>query len=244
MEDGRLTGLDVPMLGVVPTADEDRIVGHLGPDLCGPVPPDLDEVTDRLRREPDEPLAAALLDQRNVAGFGNLYAVELPFIVGVSPNQPVGGVGALEALRRHRHRRHPHERRPRAAEHDRPAVPRRRPLDLRPARPAMPAVRRPARRLGRARQPVAARHDVVPGVPAAGAGAGPSTSSGPAGCWPSTRPAESRRSPPAVATLEPLGTRVSIPRLLRGRSRSGTGAPVVAARWRRSRRPCAEGRGG
>ncbi len=98
METGRLTGLDVPMLGVVPTAEEDRIVGHLGPDLCGAVPPDVDEVTDRLRRDPDEPLAAALLDQRNVAGFGNLYAVELPFIVGLSPSQPIGGVGALEAL--------------------------------------------------------------------------------------------------------------------------------------------------
>ena len=44
MEDGRLTGLDVPVLGVVPTADEERIVGHLGPDLCGPEQPDLDEV--------------------------------------------------------------------------------------------------------------------------------------------------------------------------------------------------------
>ena len=93
METGRLTGLDVPVLGVVPTADEDRIVGHLGPDLCATVPPDLDEVTDRLRRDPDVALAAALLDQRNVAGFGNLYAVELPFIVGVSPSQPVGHVG-------------------------------------------------------------------------------------------------------------------------------------------------------
>ena len=90
MEDGRLTGVDVPVLGVVPTADEDRIVGHLGPDLCGPELPDLDEVLERLAEAPDEPLAGALLDQRNVAGFGNVYAVELPFVVGVSPNQPVG----------------------------------------------------------------------------------------------------------------------------------------------------------
>ena len=98
MEDGRLTGVDVPVLGVVATADEYRIVGHLGPDLCGPVAPDVDEVVERLIAAPDVPLAGALLDQRNVAGFGNLYAVELPFVVGVSPNQPVGSVEGLPVL--------------------------------------------------------------------------------------------------------------------------------------------------
>ncbi len=98
LEDGRLTGLDVPVLGIVPTEAEDRIVGHLGPDLCGPEQPDLAEVLDRLAEVPDEPLAGALLDQRNVAGFGNVYAVELPFIVGVSPNQPTGTVAGLAAL--------------------------------------------------------------------------------------------------------------------------------------------------
>jgi endonuclease-8 len=43
-------------------------------------------------------LAAALLDQRNVAGFGNVYAVEVPFIAGVSPNQPVGDIENLDTL--------------------------------------------------------------------------------------------------------------------------------------------------
>ncbi|HEU4840443.1 MAG TPA: DNA-formamidopyrimidine glycosylase family protein [Ilumatobacteraceae bacterium] len=98
MQDGRLTGIDVPVLGVVPTAGEDRIVGHLGPDLCGPDQPDLDEVLERLAEAPDEPLAGALLDQRNVAGFGNVYAVELPFIVGISPLQPIGSIDGLGDL--------------------------------------------------------------------------------------------------------------------------------------------------
>jgi len=98
MEDGRLTGVDVPVLGIVATAHEDRIVGHLGPDLCGPELPDLDAVLDRLAEVPDEPLSGALLDQRNVAGFGNVYAVELPFVVGVSPSQPVGTIGGLAGL--------------------------------------------------------------------------------------------------------------------------------------------------
>lgn len=99
-EDGRLTAIDVPILGVVATAHEDQLVGHLGPDLCGPVAPDPDAVAARLRADPDAPLAAALLDQRNVAGFGNVYAVELPFIVGISPNQPVGGIDGLDGLLR------------------------------------------------------------------------------------------------------------------------------------------------
>jgi endonuclease VIII len=98
MANGRLTGIDLPVVGVVPTSEEHRIVGHLGPDLCGPEPPDLDEILDRLTSDAARPLAAALLDQRNVAGFGNLYAVELPFVVGLSPNQPVGTISGLDGF--------------------------------------------------------------------------------------------------------------------------------------------------
>ncbi|MDQ3469806.1 MAG: hypothetical protein M3487_08595 [Actinomycetota bacterium] len=98
METGRLTGLDVPILGMVATSREDSVVGHLGPDLCGPEPPDVDDIVARLTDRPDEPLAGALLDQRNVAGFGNLYAVEVPFIAGVAPHQPVGAISGLDAL--------------------------------------------------------------------------------------------------------------------------------------------------
>lgn len=97
-EDGRLTGIDVPVLGVVATVNEAQVVGHLGPDLCGTVVPDPVTLAARLQREPDVALAAALLDQRNVAGFGNVYAVELPFIVGVAPIQPVGAIEQLEGL--------------------------------------------------------------------------------------------------------------------------------------------------
>ncbi|MEO5900512.1 MAG: DNA-formamidopyrimidine glycosylase family protein [Ilumatobacteraceae bacterium] len=98
LEDGRLTGLDVPLLGMIATADEASVLGHLGPDLCGPEAADLDVVVGNLLREPQRELAAALLDQRNVAGWGNLYANELPFIVGVSPNQPVGAITGLADL--------------------------------------------------------------------------------------------------------------------------------------------------
>ncbi len=48
--------------------------------------------------QPEQPLGAALLDQRNAAGFGNVYAVELPFIAGISPHQPVGSIDGLGDL--------------------------------------------------------------------------------------------------------------------------------------------------
>ncbi|MDP9465031.1 MAG: DNA glycosylase [Actinomycetota bacterium] len=98
MDTGRLTGVDLPVVELLPTAQEERVVGHLGPDLCGPELPDLDEVVGRLRRQPEVALAAALLDQHNVAGFGNLYAIELPFIAGVSPNQQVGTIDGVAYL--------------------------------------------------------------------------------------------------------------------------------------------------
>jgi endonuclease-8 len=98
METGWMTALDMPVLEVVRAGDEDRVVGHLGPDLCGPTAPDLDEVLERLGSRPDRPIAAALLDQRNVAGFGNLYAIEVPFICAVSPFQPIGRVEQLDTL--------------------------------------------------------------------------------------------------------------------------------------------------
>ncbi len=98
METGWMTALDMPVLEAVSAGDEDRVVGHLGPDLCGPVAPDVDEIVDRLRSQPERHLGAALLDQRNVAGFGNLYAIEVPFVCGVSPFQPIGTVTELAAL--------------------------------------------------------------------------------------------------------------------------------------------------
>ena len=96
--DGRLTAIDVPLFDVVATGDEPALVGHLGPDLCGPAPPDLATIGANMRRAPDEPLGGSMLDQRNAAGWGNLYANELPFIVGISPFQPVGSIDGLDTL--------------------------------------------------------------------------------------------------------------------------------------------------
>ncbi|HUF96743.1 MAG TPA: DNA-formamidopyrimidine glycosylase family protein [Ilumatobacter sp.] len=95
---GRLTAVDVPVLGHVATSSEHEIVGHLGPDLCGAIVPDPAAVATRLQTDPERPLAGALLDQRLVAGFGNVFAVEVPFICGLSPFQPVGTIAGLDDL--------------------------------------------------------------------------------------------------------------------------------------------------
>ena len=77
------------------------MVGHLGPDLLGP---DWDEpaALARLTADPDRPLVEALLDQRNLAGIGNMYAAELCFLAGVPPHAPRGrrtGAAAAGAAR-------------------------------------------------------------------------------------------------------------------------------------------------
>jgi formamidopyrimidine-DNA glycosylase len=49
-------------------------------------------------RDGAEPLTGALLDQRHVAGFGNIYVNDVPFITGVAPHQPVESIHGLGAL--------------------------------------------------------------------------------------------------------------------------------------------------
>lgn len=95
----RLTGLDVPLLGMLATSDEHEITDRLGPDLCAvAAPPDPAEVASRLTRDPATALTGALLDQRNVAGFGNIYVNEVPFVCGLNPFHPVGSIDGLELL--------------------------------------------------------------------------------------------------------------------------------------------------
>ena len=99
LDNGRLTGISVPLLDVIATADEHTITDPLGPDLCATAgPPDIQAVTTRLAREAAAPIAGALLDQRNVAGFGNVYANDLPFVTGINPYQPVGSIEGLVDL--------------------------------------------------------------------------------------------------------------------------------------------------
>jgi endonuclease-8 len=100
LDDGRTThGIKLHDLELVPTADESRLVGHLGPD---PLRDDwdADEAVRRLSADPTLPLVSALLDQRLVAGLGNLWANELAFLTGVSPWTPVGDVDVRRLVER------------------------------------------------------------------------------------------------------------------------------------------------
>jgi len=91
------------VLELLRTRDEHRVVGHLGPDVLAGRPTatqeefDLGEALARLARDPARPVVEALLDQRGVAGLGNLWAVELCFLRGLWPWTPLGDVD-LEPL--------------------------------------------------------------------------------------------------------------------------------------------------
>ncbi|MDP9240971.1 MAG: DNA glycosylase, partial [Actinomycetota bacterium] len=67
------------------------------PDLLDPAA-DLAEAVRRLLDRPDRAVGPALLDQRNLAGIGNLYKSEVLFLSGVSPWTPVGEVAGPDQL--------------------------------------------------------------------------------------------------------------------------------------------------
>ncbi|MCZ7416163.1 MULTISPECIES: Fpg/Nei family DNA glycosylase [unclassified Streptomyces] len=90
-------GYRLPVLALLPTRAEGEVVGHLGPDLLGPGW-DGAEALRRLRAEPGREIGEALLDQRNLAGIGNVYRSELCFLARVPPWAPVGEVPSLERL--------------------------------------------------------------------------------------------------------------------------------------------------
>ncbi len=81
-------GVDLGVLEILPRADDLEAVAHLGPDLLGP---DWSAPTAaaNLVADPDRPLAEALLDQRVMAGVGNVYANELCFVFGRLPTAAV-----------------------------------------------------------------------------------------------------------------------------------------------------------
>ncbi|MDN3442719.1 DNA-formamidopyrimidine glycosylase family protein [Microbacterium sp. APC 3901] len=104
-------GIDLAEIEVVPTRDEDELVGYLGPDPLGP---DWDAAEAARRVNADSrSIHVALLDQRNVAGFGNEYAAELLFLRGILPTTPAPEVDVpalldlgVRTIRANRDRRH------------------------------------------------------------------------------------------------------------------------------------------
>ena len=93
-EEWQAVGYQLGVVELIRTSEEDRVTGHLGPDLLGP---DWDpaEAVRRLRAAPDRPIGEALLDQANLAGIGNLYKAEVLFLRCLDPWRPVGAAGDL-----------------------------------------------------------------------------------------------------------------------------------------------------
>jgi endonuclease-8 len=90
-------GYRIPVIDLLKTADEADVVGHLGPDLVAEVF-DATEAKRRLLAQPTTLVADAIMDQRNLAGVGNLYKSEVLFLTGVSPWTPVADVPDLDKV--------------------------------------------------------------------------------------------------------------------------------------------------
>lgn len=87
----------MPVLELLRTDEEGSAVGHLGPDLLGP-DWDREEALRRLRLRPEREIANALLDQRNLAGIGNLFKTEVLFLKGEHPRNAVAEVRDLPGM--------------------------------------------------------------------------------------------------------------------------------------------------
>ncbi len=83
-------------MALLATCDEHQLVSHLGPDLLDPAWGDQHTklAATRLAERASEQLGIALLNQRVMAGIGNLYKNELCFLLGVSPFSSVGDISA------------------------------------------------------------------------------------------------------------------------------------------------------
>jgi len=105
--DAVAVAFNMPVVELLTDADlrRSRSLLELGPDLLARAF-DADEALRRLRERDAEELGNALLDQRAVAGIGNVYKSEVSFLEGLDPWAPVRTfhdselLGALRTARR------------------------------------------------------------------------------------------------------------------------------------------------
>jgi endonuclease-8 len=99
--DHEVVQFDGPVLELMtePRTRFDQRLAALGPDILAPEF-DASAFLRRLRRDdPTRGIADALLDQRNLAGIGNLWKVEGCWMAEIDPWRPLGDVSDEEALR-------------------------------------------------------------------------------------------------------------------------------------------------
>lgn len=92
-------GFLVGKIRLVRTDQESKLIGHLGPD---PLKPEwnnggLEKATRNLAAD-HRSIHVALLDQSNVAGFGNEYANEICFLAGIDPAAPAAQMDVRSCL--------------------------------------------------------------------------------------------------------------------------------------------------
>jgi endonuclease-8 len=90
-------GFSLGVLEVLPRENEAEAIGYLGPDILSPEW-DADLAVANLSREPERAIGLALLDQRVIAGLGNVYRNELCFLRGILPTRPAAEVPDLPGL--------------------------------------------------------------------------------------------------------------------------------------------------
>jgi endonuclease-8 len=104
---GVAVAFNTPVVELLTEAERRRspVLVALGPDLLG-ADFDRDEALRRLRERDGQQLGVVLLDQRAVAGIGNVYKSEVAFIDGLDPWAPVAAFSddqlltALDTARR------------------------------------------------------------------------------------------------------------------------------------------------
>jgi endonuclease VIII len=83
---------------VLELVKDPRRLSHLGPDILER-PPDLEEMLERFREAPQSrAIGDAVLDQRLVAGIGNMWKAEALWTARVSPWRPLSDVSDVELL--------------------------------------------------------------------------------------------------------------------------------------------------
>ncbi len=97
VEDFEAVAFNVPVAKffTARTLERDSMIPKLGPDLLRD---DYDETEARARvlARPDEEIANVLLNQRVLAGLGNVYKVEVCFLCGVHPFRTVASLTPAE----------------------------------------------------------------------------------------------------------------------------------------------------
>ena len=84
-------GFNIPVAELLTRRDLDRHrqLRALGPDLLAE-PFDRDEAVRRMRARAADPIADVLLNQRAIAGIGNVFKSEILFLAGIHPFTPAG----------------------------------------------------------------------------------------------------------------------------------------------------------